>query len=65
MITLVFVFLQILTDWHLIGILLAVAGIDAFLLFLGDIIPPLRDNISQELDTESPQTINVMKGQVK
>lgn len=56
-----YVILQILTDWHLVGILLAVAGIDVFILFLGDVIPPLRDSVPQEQDAENPQTINVNK----
>lgn len=49
---------KILTDWHLVGILLAVTGIDVFILFLGDIIPPLRDSVPQEIDSENPQAIS-------
>ena len=39
--------------------MLAVTGIDVFILFLGAVIPPLRDSVPQERDSESPQTINV------
>ena len=56
-----FLALQILTDWHLIGIVLAVTGIDIILLSVGKIIPILRDRVSLEQDTENPQALSVNK----
>ena len=53
--------LQILTDWHLIGIMLAVTGVDVILLSVGEIITYLRDHVSLEQDIENPQAISVNK----
>ena len=51
--------IQFLTDWHLIGISLAITGINIILLSVGKIIPILRDHVSLEWDAENPQAINV------
>ena len=40
---------------------MAVTGIDVFLLFLGEAIPPLRDHVSIERDMENLQGISVNK----
>ena len=52
---------QILNDWHLIGIVLALSGIVTCLLLLGEAIPYLRDSVTEEQDTENPHGINVRK----
>ena len=52
---------QILNDWHLIGIVLALSGIVTCLLLLGEAIPYLRDDVTTEQDAENPHGINVRK----
>ena len=52
-------FTQILTDWQLIGVVLAISGIVTCLLLLGEAIPYLRDSVVKEQDTEKPHGTNV------
>ena len=52
-------YFQILTDWHLIGAVFALTGIVVFLLFLGDVIPPLRNDVFRDTDMEDSTGIDV------
>ena len=38
---------------------MVVVGIAVFLLLFGDAIPQLRDNVTQEVDMENPEGMNV------
>ena len=50
---------QVLRDWHLLAVTVAVTGTSVFLLLLETAIPPLKGKVTQEVDQENPSGMTV------
>ena len=50
---------QVLRDWHLLAVTMAVTATSILLLLLETAIPPLKGKVTQEVDQEHPSGMTV------